>query len=286
MEIWLIYAILSIFAAGLHNFTMKVAAEKNYDVALISIFSYGISILLLSIYFIFNEIVIEKGILLMLLIFSFINGFFFLLSMFTRIESMKSIDTVVFFPLYKTFGPIIVTCISIIYFGESLTFKEILGITVGITVPLLLLTKTENKIQKNLFRGIILLIITAILTAISSAVSKEVMLREYNIYGFMLFSSFFGLFFSQIFYKHQKRNKKIYNSDGIIKFSIITGLLHIISFYLFTSALVGNLAVVFTINSFSILIPIILSIFYYKEHFSLKKGLVILLSIASVLLFI
>jgi multidrug transporter EmrE-like cation transporter len=61
---------------------------------------------------------------------------------------------------------------------------------------------------------------------------------------------------------------------------------HYTSFYCFTRALEGNLAVVFTINSFAILIPIILSIIFYKDHFNFKKAFVIALSIVSIILFI
>lgn len=286
METWLIYAICSIFAAWLYNFTHKVAAEKNYDISLMNIYSYVITIVVTGIYLIFNNNVLVIDSLIMLLIFSFFNWLFFFISIFTRIDSMKNIDTVIFFPLYKTFWPIIVTLISLLYFWETLTITEIVWIIVGITVPLLLLTKTENKIQKHLFKWVILIIITAILTAITSAISKEIMIREYSVTLFMFFVSFFWLLFSQITYISQKKKKKIYNDDWIIKFSIISGILYLISFFLFISALKWNLAVVFTINSFSILIPIILSIFVYKEHFSFKKWLVILLSIVSVVLFI
>jgi len=112
------------------------------------------------------------------------------------------------------------------------------------------------------------------------------MVREYNIFVFILFSSFFWLLFSKISYLHQKRNNKIHNWEWIVKFSIISWVLQLLSFFFFTSALEWNLAIVFTINSFGILIPIILSVFFYKEHFNLRKGLVILLSIVSVMLFI
>ena len=286
METWLIFAICSIFSGWLYNFTMKVAAERKYDVALINVYSYWIMLLLTWFYLAFNEIIVAKDVLLMLVVFSFINWFLFLLSLFSRVESLKNIDTVIFFPLYKTFWPIIVTLISIFYFKESLVFNEILWIIVGITVPLLLITKNENKIQTNLYRWIYFLLITVILTAITSAITKEIMIREYDVFAFIFFVSFFWLLLAHITYKLQKKRKKVYNWKWVMKFSIITSVLHLSTFMFFTFALEWNLAIVFTINSFSILIPIILSIFYYKEHFSFKKGLVILLSIVSVLLFI
>jgi len=42
--------------------------------------------------------------------------------------------------------------VSLFLFKEYLEARDILGIIAGISVPLLLITKTENRIQKNLFR--------------------------------------------------------------------------------------------------------------------------------------
>ncbi|QFR38803.1 EamA family transporter [Candidatus Gracilibacteria bacterium 28_42_T64] len=170
---------------------------------------------------------------------------------------------------------------SLYFFKETLVFKEIIGILIGISVPLLLITSSENKRQKNLYGGIVLVLITAILTAISSGISKEIMLQEYNVAIYLFIASIFGLVFSIFSYYYLNHRNKKYNHKGIGKFSIISGILYTASFITFTLALKGNLAVVFTIGSFSILIPIILSIIFYKDHFNMKKGLVIALSIIS-----
>ena len=58
------------------------------------------------------------------------------------------------------------------------------------------------------------------------------------------------------------------------------------SFLTFTKAVEWNLAIVYTINSFSILVPIILSVIFYKEEMTYKKAFVIFLSVISMLLFI
>jgi uncharacterized membrane protein len=72
----------------------------------------------------------------------------------------------------------------------------------------------------------------------------------------------------------------------MVIFGFLIGIFHFLAFMTFQKALTGNLAVVFTINSFSILIPIILSIIFYKDHFNKKKAFVIALSIVSIILFI
>jgi drug/metabolite transporter (DMT)-like permease len=286
MDTWLLFAIASIFTSGFHNFTLKVAAEKNYNVSIINIYSYLIWILFLWAYLVFDWGSVDYSIIYIMSIFAFLNWLLFVLWVFSKIESMKNIDTVIFFPLYKTIWPILVTIVSLFVFNETLQFKEIIGILIWISVPLFLITSSENKKQKNLYLWIILVLVTAILSTIGSWISKEVMLREYNLVFYVFMMSVFWLLFSIFSYYYLNNKKKKYNHKWIWKFSFISWVLHTGSFFTFMLALKWNLAIVFTIASFSILIPIILSIIFYNDHFSVKKWLVIALSIISIIFFI
>ena len=286
METYLIYAVASALIAWLHNFALKVAAVKNYNVSVINKYSYLIWVFFWFIYFLINFMHYEVWNILLIMLLSFIGSFLYSLSVFSRIKSMKNIDSVIFFPLYKTFWPIIVTFIAIFFFKETLNLKELFWIMVGIWVPLLLITKKENNIQKNLLVWIIFVLITAILTAISTSTSKEIMHWYYNVPFYILFVNIFWALFSYITFSFNKKNNHKYHNKWVIKFSILSWMLHFLSFFIFIKALEWNYAIVFTINSFSILVPIILSIFFFKEHFNLRKFIVIMLSIISILLFI
>ncbi len=289
MENWIIYAILSAVAAWGYNFALKMIAERHYDTSLVTCYDYlfGSLIAGLWLWWYMQSNTISQEELIYTSLFALGNVFFFSTSIFTRVESMRHIDTVIFFPLYKTFGPIMVTAVSLFFFKEVLTFKEVLGIIAGITVPLLLLTKSENRIQKNLLLGVILVVVTALLTTVSTAAAKQVMVKSFSVELFVFLSFVFGIIFTFIsYYFHSRHSHKKYVNTWIWKFSVIVGIIHVFSFIFFAQALVGNLAIVFTINSFSLLIPIILSIIFYWEHFNLKKWLVIALSVISILLFI
>ena len=288
MELWIIYAILSAIAAGLYNFTYKVITQRNYDTHVVNIYTYAFSTIVFWLYCIYTwAFNTWFDVFLYIAIFSLINTFFFYLSIVSRVESMRNIDTVVFFPLYKTFGPIIVTCIGYFFFQESLSPRELLWIIIGIMIPLLLITKSENIIQKNLYFGVFLVIVTAVLTSISAASAKMVSVESLSLELFMFIGVFIWTIISLMsYYLHSKRSHKVYNFTGIHKFSLISGIFHTLSFFFFVHAVTWNFAVAFTINSFSILIPIILSIIFYWEHFNLKKWMVIVLSIVSILLFI
>ncbi len=284
----MIYALLSAVTGWFYGFTFKMIAQRNYDTYLATIYGYGIATLLsLIVFFLRGWFPSITQAMTFITVLWFANIFFYTMSIITRVESMRNIDSVIFFPLYKTFGPIMVTAISIFIFKEHLDMRDSLGILVGISVPLLLITKTENRIQKNLFRWVMLVVATAVLTSVSSVIPKYIQVLHLNIEFFILTSFAFGIVFSLIWYHfHSKKSHKKYETEGLVKFGLLTWIIHYLAFYTFMRAMEWNLAVAFTINSFSILIPIILSIIFYGEHFNFKKWLVIALSIISIFLFI
>lgn len=288
MELYIIYAILSFIINWLLNFLYKIVSHKNIDVSVFNIINYFITSILAIIYYVFTFEDVNLYTFSFVFFLAFINLVFYLFSIFSRVESLKNIDTVIFFPIYKTIWPIFLTLVSIYYFWEHLTNKESIWIIIWIIVPLMLITKAENKIQKNLFLWLILMFVTAIFTAISAIASKELMVRELSFSLYLLIYSIMGLIFSYMFRNVWKKDKikKIIPEKNIFWICILWGFLHFFAFYFYTKALEWNLAVVTTVNSFSILIPIILSIVFYKEHFNFKKWFVIFLSIVSLLLFI
>ena len=228
----------------------------------------------------------------LLLLISSVQVIFYFFSTITRMESMKNIDSVLFFPIFKTISPILVTVSGLIIFQESLVLKEIIWIIVWITVPLLLISTHEKKRQINLKRWLIFLVYSSLLVLVSTLMIKQASELQLDLPLFVFVSSIAGAITSWLSYKwfakqHKKKwiDKK-YSTKNIYTFAWILGFFNVVSFYTFTRALEGNLAIAFTINSFSILIPIILSIIFYKDHFDLKKWFVIALSIISIILFI
>lgn len=99
----------------------------------------------------------------------------------------------------------------------------------------------------------------------------------------MIFTLFTWSVTSFITYKYIK-NDKDYSILHIKRTWIITGLLNFLTFYFFVKAVTlwDNLWVVYTIQSLYIVIPIILSIIFYKEHFDMKKLIAIILTVATV----
>jgi drug/metabolite transporter (DMT)-like permease len=288
MEVWLIYAIISIFSAGLFSFGTKIATERNYNASLMSVYLYTFGAVIAGVVYLFspNKELIEN--MLVVTGWASLASVLFLLAIITRVKGMKYVDAVIFFPIHKTIGPVLVTISSLFYFSESLTAKEMIGILIGICVPILLITKTESKIQKNLKSGFVFIVTTSILTALVSSISKLISANGFSIDFYIFIFLFSGIFSSLFSYKFIQKNdaEEEYSTKGILFFSTILALFFFMANYAFVKALERGLAIVFTINSFSILVPVILSVLFYKDHFSIKKAFIVVLSIISIILFI
>ncbi len=288
METWVLYAIFSLFTAGIFNFGYKVITKRWYNTSYTSFFTYLSAAFFSGLYYLYtywDSLYVFSWYII--LFFAFGNTFFFFLSTLSRVKALYNVDTVIFFPIYKTFFPILMTIFSFFILNENLNWKEFLWIIFWIAVPLLLITKSENVLQKNLKLGLILIILTSIFTAIATIFSKILILKELNLDFFIFVALLVWTFFSAVSYKiFDKKSKQSYSKKGIFPFAIALWFIQFISFYTFAYALKWNLAIVVTINSFSILIPIILSVIFYKEEMTRKKAFVIFLSIVSVILFI
>lgn len=285
MEMRIIYAMITIFLSWMYSFLIKVATERNYNSSLITCYSYTVCTFFAWINILYRWFDISHIYIIWIL--AFINAITYFLSIVTRMVAMKNIDSVIFFPLYKTFSPILVTLTSVFLFSEHLWLKESLWIIIWISIPLLLVSSKENKIQKNLKKWLIFTIITALIVMITNAAAKQIMVEKLDLHFFIFCTSFIWMMLSFFSYKKiSKIRQQDLFSKKILIIWFFLWLFQYLNFVTFQNSLVWNLAIAFTINSFSLLIPIILSIIFYKEHFNLKKAIVIGLSILSILLFI
>ncbi len=288
METWVLYAIASVFFVGIYNFGMKIIAKRNYNTSFVTIISYSTAAVISWLYYCYTHqenLFIDSFLLVWLL--AFFHRIFLFISTLTRVEGLKNIDTTIFYPIYKAFFPILMTVISMFYFKENLNWYEWIWIIIGIVIPLLLINKFENTLQKNLKLGIIFIILTTITAWIGSVISKLLATKSLDLDLFIFLWFLFWIFiagWNYVFFqgKDIKKNTK----EWVYPFWIMLWFIIFWWFYTYTASLSWNLAIAVTINSFSILIPIILSVIFYKEEMTYKKAFVIFLSIVSVILFI
>lgn len=278
MDTWFIYALLSGLTAGLYSFFLKVSAEKNHSGSLVTTYSMFVASGLALVFFTLSLDKINPFWLFVLT--ASVNGTFYLIATITRVASLKNIHTTIYFPIYKTLGPALMLLIGIFVFSEQLNSSQWIGFLLGISVPLMLISKKESIKQINLKKGLTYLFIGTLFGVLSSSTAKVVTLNDFNVFGYIFLSSLIGGFISLIYYK-QTSKQKTEPDDKLKRIGVLNGVILFLSTYFFIKATTGNLVIVYAINSYSILVPIILSIFIYKEHFNLKKGVAIILTLLS-----
>jgi drug/metabolite transporter (DMT)-like permease len=175
--------------------------------------------------------------------------------------------------------------IGVLFLKESLTMPEWLGVILGLITPLLLITKSEHHRQNHLKKGLLLMLLSALMAALAAAVNKygadlfsSILILAALIY---VFSALFGMLLTLIHGNNSKHGK--HSTNAPVVFCFVMGALGYLSFatIMIAFSLGGLLSVVYTINSMYILVPIVLSIIYYKEHWNLQKVLAIAASLLA-----
>lgn len=289
MEIWFWLALASALTGGIGAFTTKVVAARNADIAVLNMYASVMSAVILFFctwYFAgFNSFLTLSTVV------AFAGASIYLCTLILKVASLKEIDSAIFFPLYKVSGPLFVILLSIAFFSETFTTTEWVGLCLSLMVPLLLISRSENTRQKNLVRGIYLLLAAACIGSVSIALFKYGTDITENVWLFLLVSDLF-LAFSSVMILLRRHRRGLFShmrSETNVRSLKLVGVMGLAqasgaTTMIFAFAAGGTLGIVYTINSLYILIPIILSIIFYKEHWNARKAFAIFLSVAALAL--
>ncbi len=288
---WFVFALLSALFAGLQSFLNKVAAERKYDTYHISASSSIVSFLAALVLFLFTASSLDN-IPSVLYWLALASGIFYVGRTITQLEALQFIHAAIFFPLYKVIGPAVVTLVSILLLKDHLSVPELVGIILSCIVPLLLITKAEHHRQKNLRLGLVLMVISTILAALTVVVNAlAVQPNALLTIPFMViayaFSAVIGiaLYFRRYKMKDMYTTLKSHCTVPMLVLGTGIGLLQCVSFFFLLLAFsASDVSVVYSINAHSIVIPVILSVWLYKEHWNKQKALALVVSILALIL--
>jgi drug/metabolite transporter (DMT)-like permease len=275
------WAILAMLLAGMHIFMNKIVAHEKRDAAVNGLFSYGVPALFGAIMLVWSGI--PSDWFYISLIAAVAGGSHAIGSMF-RITALKYIDTAIFFPIYKIIQPTVIIAAGVIWFHEVLSPLQWFGIICGMSVPLMLINRTENTRQLDLRKGLTFLMVTVGFTALGIALSK-IGAESENLIFFLFASQFVGALISvPLIIKNTEHIRHALHPKGRDVFlGVLTGLFQFLSFYaLLVAFSTGYLSIVFTIHAHYILIPIFLSVWFYKEHMDLRKFAAVVLSVVAI----
>lgn len=290
MELWFILALVSSVFAGLHIFVQKIGSARGYNSSLLNSYSAALSAVIgFTIAGIFEDF---SDFSFLMLAIAFVSGLVYILGTNLRMDALKYIDATIFLPLHKFVSPLAALVLGIVFFNEVMNATEWWGIILGISVPLLLISSSEKGRQKNMSKGLLLMVVSAILAALVAAINKEGTNIFSSVLLFAAIANALGALAGVVLYRFRKRDlnnqiKETHFADPkLLLLSLVSGLAQSIGFFVFILAFKfnGPLAIVYTIHSLYIIIPIALSVIFYKEHWNMRKVVAIVLSIGALIL--
>jgi drug/metabolite transporter (DMT)-like permease len=278
------WTLVATFFAGIHIFLGKVVAQKQLNAAWNNIITYIVSgPFFLFCFWLTGE---QFPIAWKYVVFcALCAGATYGISAYTRIEALRHIDTVIFFPLSKIIGPFFAVVGGVVLFHESLTTGNIIGIALSMMVPLLLIQPKEHTRQRDLILGLILMVVATVTATATHLFAKEALIIRSGMFFYMGVAQCTGLFASIVLLIHEQRRKgiKYTMTRDDYRYGAASIVMGITSYIALMKALsTGKISLVYTIQAHYILIPILLSVWLYKEHMDLRKAAAVALSMLAI----
>lgn len=262
MESWFLYAVLSAIFVWIHKFINKVVANKWINKNNFLLYSWIMQLLVTFIYLLYTWSYFYMTFIFWILI--ILRTVFVNEKYLTMIESLKYIDSSLFFPsnkIIQIFGSFIVW---IFLFKEFLWIHEILFIIFWLISILFLSYKKEKIKNKDLKKWIIFMIFSSLFLIWTTTINKYIWVNE-NISLYMFLCSIWSILYILFRIKISKE-KFVFNKEELFYWNILWIIWFLwFTFYL-NSMTEWKLVVVQLISIISILIPIILSYIFLKEE--------------------
>ncbi len=288
---WFIFALLSVVLSGFQTFGQKVAVHKGYDSVLQSALTALVATILSLVLYIVTPSA-HTHLSWLFYILGFVGGIAYVLSSIARLESLKFIDSTIHFPLYKVVGPAIVAGIGIGLLGDAVSPLELLGIILSCLVPVLLISRSEHHRQKDLKLGVLFTLIATVLAATTAGVNAYMLKGDPNlVLPIVVITCFFGFVFALCMFLRRHKIAHMHGalfshlSGPFVLLASAVGVALALSSYTYLLAVAGSdVSLVYSINAHYILIPVILSVWLYKEHWNAQKAAALVISVLALIL--
>ena len=278
------WTIVATVLAGIQLFFQKVVAQEKRDSAFNGLLMYGLSaVAVFTILFTYSGVPSAWRVIG---IFALASGALHGIGNYFRIEALKYIDSVLYFPINKVLGPLLVVICGVLLLHDPLTIQQYIGIGVSFLVPLLLISSAEHHRQNNLRQGMALVVLSTVLTAASVLFTKQATSYEAAVLFVVGISQIAGTISSATILIKQRGvqfSKGITLDKRDVYLGIVAAVLGTVATYTLIKALsTGLVSLVYVIHAHYILIPIVLSVWWYKDHINLRKIIAIDVSFLAI----
>lgn len=283
VDTWFINALIMSGSVGTFMFLNKVIVEKKYNEAMMFVsFYFFVFIILTGLFFLNSDFL---NISLTTLLFWIAWWIWDYLNFRTRIISLRHLPASMYFISMRLSSSLLLLMLGIFYFGDNISRMEFIWFILGFIVFALLFENEKMK-DADYKKGILFLIISSLILVFLHFTIKESITLNLDLYWF-LFVFWLTAFSLSVVSQFSKINLKVERLPQIIGVNIIQAILLITYFiFLLKTYSLWDLGISYKILSYSMFIPIIGSIVFFKEKITWMKALAFVLTIVSLWFFI
>jgi len=264
MTTWYLLSLIALFLMGSQRFLYKVSAERGCNTAWVTlIFMASVTVLSTIAFFLSEETVPDPTVLILV---AFVNGGAFLAGTVAHIEALKHVPATVTYPLIRL-NIVLVILFSVLYFGDHLSFFQVIGIVFALLVVVALATEAEDRHPSSVNpRWGSLLIFIALFSGALASISSKFAALYTTKFGFMALSYLLGTAGALLLKAKSRAPLDDRKRDGVI-IGLVMGITNFAGFYALLQALArGPLSVIAPITGMHFAIAIIFSVLIYKER--------------------
>jgi uncharacterized membrane protein len=278
MELWFIHSLVALVALGCMQAFYKLPASKGYNPFLYSFLSY-VCAMGLSLFFFQERITFDYEPML----FGFLCGTAYALNVLLQMRILKKLDTSASFPITSLSSHVLVVLLGVLFFKDVLSFYQMVG--VGLTFFIVGFYNHTNK-HITFSNGLIPIALGIVLLSTFGKFTQKFGSISTDIYNLIFWQFAFSTIISFLVLVLIKNNKKHERKADtkLVLWSIILGILNFIGTVEIVRALsVGPFSLVYTINSFYILVSSVVAWKLFGEKLTKQKIIFILLAIGVII---
>ena len=283
MEPWIIYGLIGATFMGIGNFYSKLITEKGINRNRVFIYSMFSFTLVSFIFLLVNSSHLYASIFIAIL--ALIRVATGIEKHLFSMESLKYIESSIYFPIHQIIHIFLVLIVGGVFFHEYLNIPQMIAVLLWIMIVLFLTDKENRSIQVDYKKGFLFLLISNVFLLTSSSINKYIAHIGFDIPTYIFISGLAGTLYVAFTKKDAfdtvEKEKKLQEMKVWFSRGLFFSIWYLCVLYALQS---WPFVLVQVLLILSILIPILLSIFFFDEKINNKKIWALLLFIAMIFL--
>jgi len=264
---WFIHALIAVTAIGGMMALYKVPSVKGHNKFVYSFLSFFVATVLS--YIVFHKYIYISS---EAVLFGLLWGAGFAIVTMLQMELLKKLDTNAVFPITSLSSHVLVVIIGLSFFHDKVSPLQFLGIILTFTV-----IGFYNKVHKHitLKNGLIPIVVGLVLLSTATKFVQKFGSITIETKNFIFWQLFFAMIVSLIiliFVKRKELTLRIRPSKQIVLWAIALGTFNFIGTAEIVKALsTGPFSLVYTVNSFYIIITSLIAWKFFGEELTKRK---------------